>query len=186
MRRLSPLLGLLLLLRALPATALDMQRLEASHSGSDYALLAQAHLDASPERVYALSAQPQLLPKLSATIQSVTVLASPLGPEVRSYSRLCIASYCQQMQNHQQLRLVPSLRGGEVLAQIIPGEAISFVHGHSRINVEPEGQGSRVTITSLTQPKLWLPPLLGPWAVMRQMKLEAQASLARLEALARE
>ena len=74
---------------------------------------------------------------------------------------------------------------GSITAVVVP-ELSDFRHGTMRLNLWQEATGTRILIRSEVTPDVWIPPLLGPWLIKRELHAEAVQTVHNLERVAAE
>jgi len=74
---------------------------------------------------------------------------------------------------------------GSISAVIVP-ELSDFSYGTLRLNLWQEATGTRILIRSEAVPDVWIPPLLGPWLIKRELHAEAVQTVHNLERMAAE
>jgi hypothetical protein len=74
---------------------------------------------------------------------------------------------------------------GSITAIIIP-ELSDFSYGTMRLNLWQEVAGTRILMRSEVAPDFWIPPLLGPWLIKRELHAEAVQTVHNLERVAAE
>ncbi|MEA2079826.1 MAG: hypothetical protein U9P00_08215, partial [Pseudomonadota bacterium] len=55
-----------------------------------------------------------------------------------------------------------------------------------RLNLWQEAAGTRILMRSELAPDFWIPPLLGPWLIKRELRAEALQTMHNLERVAAE
>ncbi len=175
---------LLLALLAMPSmgTALQVQVLEVSRDRSVYHIVVEALIDAPPARVRALLLDVDALPRINPSIKRATAVALADGFRVSCELEECLLGFCRSLLQVQTVRAV----GNEINAETLPVEGSSFKSGIARWQLSAAGQDTRLLLTADTEPDVWLPPFIGPRAVMGHLREKTLSSLQVLEQLARE
>lgn len=181
----SLLLSALLLFSGL-ASAYEIESLRVTHDGDDYRIVMQALIAAPPERVFSQLADLQALTKLNPSVTRVQVgEPDPQGRlPLSSEAEFCVLSVCRSLRHTQQVQIQPDSPGGRIDSQTVPPPASDFREGgeaHWQISAAPGG--SRLGFEARLSPVIWLPPVVGPWAVQRRLREEAQLTVERLERL---
>ncbi len=166
----------------LTAAALQVQTLEVSRDDAVYHVIVNVQLDATPERVRARLLDVAVLSQLDPAIKSAQSRAEGEGQRVQTELEECLFGLCRRMRHEQQV----TVQGNEITAHTVPGPGSSFRSGVAHWQLTPEGDGTRLVFSADTEPDLWLPPVVGPRLLMHQLRLKTEASLRRLEQLARE
>lgn len=167
---------------ALQASALQVSTLDVSRDEGVFHVLVNVLIDAPPARVRAVLLDTSKLVQLNPSIKASR--ASPAGDGQRVELQLeeCLLGLCRQLLQVQRVEA----HGNEITAETLPVEGSGFKSGIAHWQLTAEGTGTRLMFTADTEPDLWLPPFIGPRAVMKQLREKTQASLETLERLARE
>lgn len=176
------LAALALLLCLGEARALQVQALDVRREGGSYHVAVNVLIEAPQPRVQAILSDAAALPKLDPSIKAVR--ATPMGEGQRIESELeqCLFGFCRDLLHVQQVVAVE----GEIRAETLAEPGSSFKSGAARWQLAAEGAATRLIFTARTEPDLWLPPVIGPAALMMQLREKTLASLQVLEQLARE
>lgn len=175
-------LWLLLFAWSSHASALQLETLEVSRSQSIYHVVVNVWIDAAPARVRAQLLDVNALPKLNPSIKAVRSTADVDGQRVESELEECLLGFCRQLLHVQ---LVKS-EGNEITARTLDVPGSSFSSGVAHWQLSAERAGTRLIFTADTEPNIWLPPIIGPRLLMRQLREKTLTSLQVLERLARD
>lgn len=175
-------LALLTLALCLPAQALQVQTLEVTHDASVYHVVVDVLINAAPARVRAQLLDVGSLPQLDPSVKAVRATQEAGGMRVESELEECLFGLCRRLLHVQQVQA----DGDEISAQTLAVQGSGFKSGIARWQLKAEGEGTRLIFTADTEPDLWLPPLIGPRALMHRLRDKTEASLQALERLARE
>lgn len=174
---------------ALPAAALEVQRVDVSRDGARYHVEMQVVLDASAARSYAVFADPAQLTRINPAVREARVLDAPSTADTRlaTVVRVCVAGFCRRLRQVQDMRHSRRDDGGaEVQAQVLPPLS-DFRFGHATWSFRACGaQQTCLHFRAQMEPAFWVPPLIGPWIIQRKLRSEAIETSAGLERLARE
>lgn len=176
------LLVLLLAALAGAAEALQVNTLAVSRDDTVYHLLVDALIDAPPARVRERLLDVSVLPQLDPSITAVRAIEETGGRRVESELKDCLFGVCRKLLHVQRVEV----RGNESTAVTLPVAGSSFKSGIAHWRLTPEGQGTRLLFSADTEPDLWLPPYIGPRAMMHRLRDKTLASLMTLERLARD
>lgn len=173
---------------AIPAAAFEIQSVDVRHDDGDrYHVAMRVTLDAPASDTYAVFADPARLREVNAAIREVQVLEE-LGPQlrrVRTRVRACVAFFCRQLQQVQDMRYQPSNDGGRIEAQVLPDRS-DFRYGQASWTFSPcPTQRTCLAFDAELEPAFWVPPFLGPWLIQRKLRDEAIETSRGLERLAR-
>lgn len=170
---------------AFPARGFDVQSVVVDHQGDRYRVSMRVTLDAPSPAAYAVFADPTRLRQVNPAIREVEVMEER-GPNlrrIRTRVRACVALFCRQLGQVQDMRYQPTGDGGRIEAQVLPGLS-DFRHGQATWVF----RGCEVDRTCLSfeaelEPAFWIPPLLGPWLIERKLREEAIETSRGLERL---
>lgn len=167
---------------SLPVRALQTDVLEVSRDAGVFHVVVNVLIDASPALVQAVLLDTSKLSLLDPGVRATRVRAEGDGQRVEMDIHECLFGFCRQFLQVQQVEV----RGNEITARTLPVEGSGFRSGIAHWQLSAEGEGTRLIFTADTEPDLWLPPLIGPRVVMKQLREKTLASLETLERLARE
>ena len=179
------LLGLALLLGAVPLHAWQIDELQVSHSGGDYRVRLRARLSAPPERVYAQLADLSALAQINPALREVQLGATDADGRLplTTTSEFCVLAMCRSLRHGQRVRLLPAAPGGRIESETLPPPASDFREGAAVWQVQAQDEGSLLLFEARLTPDFWLPPVIGPWAVERRLRDESRIAVERLERL---
>jgi carbon monoxide dehydrogenase subunit G len=172
----------LLLCLPLAAMAVDERQLEVSREGRVYHVVVDALIDAPPQRVKAQLLDISKLTLLNPSVTAARATEVAGGMRVESELEECLFGFCRRLLHVQQVET----HGDEITAQTLAEPGASFSSGKAHWRLSPEGTGTRLEFSAETEPNLWLPPVIGPMALMRQLREKTRDSLLTLERLSRE
>lgn len=178
------------LLLGQPVSAYEIEALQVSREGRVFHVTVQALVEAPPERVFAQLADLAALPRLNPSVTRVQVGEPDEQGRwpVSSEAEFCVLAVCRSLRHMQRLRIQPEAQGGRIDAETVPPPASDFEEGgeaHWQVLAAPEG-ASRFSFEARLSPALWVPPVLGPWAVQNRLREETRLTVERLERLSRE
>ena len=101
---------------------------------------------------------------------------------VQTVTQTCLWFYCKRLKRVQD---VVEAHDGSITAVVVP-QLSDFSSGSVRLNLWQEVDGTRILIRSEATPDVWIPPLLGPWLIKRQLHADALETMHNLERLAAE
>lgn len=159
-----------------------MQTLEVSRNEAGYRVAVNVLIEAELERVRTTLLDASVFPRLDPSIKAARASASAGGQRVESELEECLFGFCRRLLHVQQVEA----EGNEITAETLPVAGSSFRSGLARWQLAREADGTRLIFTADTEPGFWLPPLIGPRALMMQLREKTLASLHVLEQLARE
>jgi hypothetical protein len=177
----------LLVCAPLAAPAARIDSLHLAHDGDRYRVAMSVHLDVPASRAYAAFADPLHLPEINPAVRTVRVVAGGAGaspPQLYTEVHLCVLFLCRTLHQLQRMSYQPSANGGRMSADVLPAQS-DLRYGHAEWNFQGEGATTRLDFTLDVEPKFWVPPLLGPWAIERTLRSQAERTSAGIERLAR-
>lgn len=164
------------------AQALQVHTLDVSRNAGVYHVLVDVVIDAPPERVRAKLLDMQALPLLDPSLKAARATPLPDGLRVESDLEECLFGICRRLRHVQKV----VVSGNEITAETLPVAGSHFKSGVAHWQLMPQGQGTRLLFSADTEPDVWLPPVIGPRTVMKQLREKTLASLQVLEQLAHE
>ena len=168
---------------SVPAT---LRTVDVSRRQDRYRVVADTHLDASPESVYKvlLDFDGDRYQRISEIYKESSYLPPDSDGTPLVYTRVegCLMRYCRSMSRVERLEVVtPQF----IRSRTVP-ERSDFKYSMSEWTFEPEGDGTRVTYLMEMEPNFWLPPFVGPWFLKRTLLKGAPAAIDQIELLAQQ
>ena len=168
---------------SMPATlrAVDVSRRE-----DRYRVVADTHLDASPEAIYKvlMDFNGDRYQRISEIYKESSYLPPDSDGTPLVYTRVegCLLRYCRSMSRVERLEVVtPQF----IRSRTVP-ERSDFKYSLSEWTFERENGGTRVTYLMEMEPSFWLPPFVGPLFLKRTLMKGAPAAIDQIELLAQE
>jgi len=174
------LLPLICYLTGSSLSAAEVRTLEVIREADDYRLYLDVVLAGMPERVWEVITDYAHLGQLSDRIQTAKVIVEyPDGSvKVKTGIRACVLFMCKDMTQIQRLRKVHE---HELVAEIM-AEDSDFSAGAARWVLMPAGEeATRMQFYMWFRPDFWVPPLIGPWAIKKDLRADAQALANKIE-----
>jgi hypothetical protein len=167
----------------LPAT---LRTVDVSRNKDRYQVVADTHLDASPEAIYKvlLDFDGDRYQRISEIYKESSYLPPDSDGTPLVYTRVegCLIGYCRSMRRVERLEIVtPEF----IRSRTIP-ERSDFKYSLSEWTFTAEGTGTRVTYKMEMEPNFWLPPFVGPWFLRRTLLKGAPAAIDQIELLAQQ
>jgi hypothetical protein len=167
----------------LPATLRDV---DVSRDEARYRVVADTHLDASPEAVYQvlLDFDNDRYQRISEIYKESSYLPPDSDGTPLVYTRVegCLLGFCRSMRRVERLEVVtPQF----IRSRTVP-ERSDFKYTLSEWTFVAEGDGTRVTYLMEMEPDFWLPPFVGPWFLKRTLMQGAPAAIDQIELLAQQ
>ena len=168
---------------SMPATlrAVDVSRRE-----DRYRVVADTHLDASPEAIYKvlMDFNGDRYQRISEIYKESSYLPPDSDGTPLVYTRVegCLLRYCRSMSRVERLEVVtPQF----IRSRTVP-ERSDFKYSLSEWTFERENGGTRVTYLMEMEPNFWLPPFVGPWFLKRTLVKGAPKAIDQIELLAQQ
>ena len=140
----------------LTVSAADVTSAMVTHVNGVYKVSFEVSINADPQRVREVVTDYDNLHALSGTVVSSKVLTRDGGrTRLRTIRKVTDATVAKD---------------GGILHRTIASESdFSFAEEHLTIHAGPENQGTRARYDAELVPKFFVPPLIGPWLVRRQI-----------------
>jgi len=177
--------GLLVwLLCSTPAAGGTIHSAAVTYRSGSFIVEVDALLDVVESRARAVLTDYKHLERLIPAVEHSEILDTREAGDyrLRIVTDTCLWFYCKRLTRVQD---VVEAYDGSITAVVVP-ELSDFRHGTMRLNLWQEATGTRILIRSEVTPEVWIPPLLGPWLIKRELHAEAVQTLHNLERLAAE
>ncbi len=176
-------LGVCYVSTSVPAT---LRTVDVSRKQSRYRVVADTHLEASPEAIYKvlLDFDGDRYQRISEIYKESSYLPpdSDGTPLVYTLVEGCLLRFCRSMRRVERLEVVtPQF----IRSRAIP-ERSDFKYSMAEWTFEAEGAGTRVKYEMEMEPSFWLPPFVGPWFLKRTLLRGAPAAIDQIELLAQQ
>lgn len=147
-----------------------------------YQLNSSAWFDVSPDALYAVLTNHDLFKKFTSAIaESRNVEPDEEGrPQFHSRMEGCVLLWCQSFVRNGHLLLEPKT---EIIAISNPDES-DFKLSRERWQLVPEGGGTLLIYEFEMIPDFWVPPVIGPYFIVRSLRVGGEKAIDRIEALA--
>jgi hypothetical protein len=167
----------------LPAT---LRTVDVSRNQDRYQVVADTHLDASPEAIYKvlLDFDGDRYQRISEIYKESSYLPPDSDGTPLVYTRVegCLLRYCRSMRRVERLEVVtPQF----IRSRTIP-ERSDFKYSLAEWTFTAEDGGTRVLYKMEMEPNFWLPPFVGPWFLKRTLLKGAPAAIDQIELLAQQ
>jgi hypothetical protein len=106
---------------------------------------------------------------------------SPARHRIRTVTRVCVLFYCRDV---TQIQDMVQSSGYTIEADILPQDS-DFRRGHGQWRLLPEGDATVMQFRAELEPAFFLPPLLGPWLIRREMVKQISEIVMIIEARCR-
>jgi hypothetical protein len=147
-----------------------------------YELNSEAWFDVSPESLYDVLSNYDLFTKFTSAIVESRNVESDEEGRPRFYSRMegCVLLWCKSFIRNGHLLLQEN---SEIVAISNPDES-DFTLSRERWHLVPEGDGTLLIYEFEMEPDFWVPPVIGPFFIVRALRAGAERAINRIEALA--
>lgn len=174
--------GLLACLSAFSAFAADLRFIEVEREDDVYSLRSVAWFDTDAKSLYELLIDYDQFPRFTSAIVEARNLAADDSGRPGFYTRMegCVLFWCQNFVRTGYLQLEPMV---EIVAVTDP-EQSNFKLATERWQLRPEKGGTLLIYEFDMEPDFWVPPVVGPYFIKRELKSGGENALQRIEALA--
>ena len=163
-----------------------LQDVDVSRQRDRYSIVADTHLDASPEAVHKvlLDFDGDRYQRISEIYKESAYLPPDADGTPLVFTRVegCLLLFCRSMSRVERLEVVtPQF----IRSKVIP-ERSDFKYALAEWTLEADGTGTHVVYKMELEPNFWLPPFVGPWFVKRTLVQGAPAAIEQIEQLAQQ
>lgn len=167
--------------------AASIDKLDVTRVRDRYSLVADAHLAATPEAIYAVLTDydDNRFGRISSIYKESRYLDPDTDgtPIVFTRTEGCVAWHCMKFDRVERLE---THKPNWIKSSVLP-ERSDFKYSTSEWMLEPDGAGgTNLTYKLEMEPDFWIPPLIGPWRLKRTLADGAPRAVRRVENLARE
>lgn len=169
---------LVVLLIAGNARAVVIERMQVSRDQARYTVAAAMTIDVPQQAAFRAASDYERLPEFNPSI--VTSKRLP-GRHLRSNIRLCVAFFCKQVEQVMRYAEQPP---DSIAMQVVPGKGdLKSGHADWRFSAR-ENHGTRLLFDAEIEPDFWVPPLIGPYLIARELRRQARVTAESIERLA--
>lgn len=169
----------------LPAmsNAAELRSVEVWVEEGRYNLISETLINASREDVYAVLTDYDLFKEFtSAIVESNNEEPDELGrPQFYTRMHGCVLFYCKSFVRRGYLLLTPS----HDIVAISEPEKSDFLFSRERWQLSSQDDGTVMIYQFEMEPSFWIPPIIGPFYIKRELKSGSVRAVNRIEALAR-
>jgi len=171
---------------ATAASAATIRTLDIERVNGRYEFSSDTFLDAPPAAIFAVLTDygENHFGRISSVYKESRYMPpAPDGtPVVFTRVEGCLLFFCKSMSRVEKLEAVaPNF----IRTTALPAQS-DFRYSRSEWTLEPEGSGTLVKYRLEMEPSFWVPPLVGPWFIKRNIIQGGERAVNRIEALARE
>jgi hypothetical protein len=165
--------------------AATIKVLDVSRRHGLYSLAADAHLDATPESIYAvlIDYDDNRFGRISSAVKESRYLdpASDGTPMIFTRMEGCVLWHCMSLERTERLETEEPYR----IKSIAIPEDSNFKYSTSEWLLERDGDGTKMTYILEMEPDFFVPPIVGPWFLKRTLAQGGVRAATRIERLAR-
>ena len=164
------------------ANAAELREVEVERDENHYQLNSSAWFDVSQDALYAVLTNHDLFTKFTSAIAESRNVPPDEEGRPRFYSRMegCVLLWCKSFVRNGHLLLQPK---SEIIAISDP-ELSDFELSRERWQLVPEGDGTLLIYEFQMVPDFWVPPVVGPYFIVRSLRAGGEKAIDRIEALA--
>ena len=166
--------------------AATIDSLDVERKRGRYSLEAYAHLDATPESIYAVLTDfdDNAYSRISRVYKESRYLEPATDGTPLVYTRMegCVIWHCLTLERTERLETEAPYR----IKSVALPEGSNFKHASSEWVLEPDGDGTQMFYALEMEPDFFVPPVIGPWYLKRTLSQGGLRAVTRIERLARE
>lgn len=183
MRLYAALLSLGVTLHSGVLIAADLQSVEFEQKEERYIAKIQVRLAAPQPQAFAVMQDFSNLQKLNSAVQEAKVLElMPGTTRLHTRVRLCVLLLCKEIKQVQDMR---TFGFGEMNARVIPDQS-DLAYGYAYWRFSDCAGETCLLFRAEIDPKFWVPPLIGPWAIKQTLRKEALITSEGIEQAVRD
>lgn len=174
--------GLIVLLWSASVAGAELRHVTVDRNEDLYRLQSVTWFGASREALYRVLTDYDLFDKFtSAIVESRNVDPDDEG-RPRFFTRMegCVLLFCKSFIRNGHLELEPHL---EIVAIVDPARS-DFKRSRERWLLIPDEDGTVLVYEFEMVPDFWVPPVIGPYYIMKALKAGGEKAVDRIEALA--
>ncbi len=167
---------------AAAARAAEIRKLEVERNNGVIDIVAELQIDAPRALVFATLSDYERLAELSTRFKESRAEIAADGTTM-VYTRVegCVLFFCRTVERHATLQTIVDV---EIRTTVDP-ERSDFELGRERWVLTDNAGGTLVTYTHELVPKFWVPPVVGVWAIRRELQADAMSAARKIEFEAR-
>lgn len=175
---------------ATQAYAAQVLSVHVTRDGTHFLIGMHVAIDASPPAVFSALQDYVAMMRYNPDLRAVRVQPTGIPGRVRLFTSIhaCVLVFCKTMHEEQIMTALSNKDGGVLEAQLLPRGG-DFKAGHARWTVGACRTARPVTCLDAAielVPAFWVPPVIGPWVLRREMAAEARRTSKGLEIVARD
>jgi hypothetical protein len=171
---------------AAPAHGADIRSLDVTREDDRFRVVMDVQLRAPAPDAFAAFTRYENLPRINPSVR-VVERRTPADPDsTRLYTEIevCVSFLCRTLRQVQDLHTRREADGWHLHAQVVPESSERLRSGHAHWHFAPCDAGTCLHFEAELQPAFWVPPLIGPWLIAREMRRQATTTAHGIERLA--
>lgn len=163
-------------------SAATIRDLDVSRDDGRYELQADTWLDAPAHAIFDVLVDYDRFDRISSVYKESGFLEPDEQGRPIVYTRMegCLLFFCKSMRRVERLEA----REPSYIRTVTLPEQSDFRYATSEWTLEPEGDGTRLTYRLVIEPDFWVPPVVGPWLLKRELGKGGERAVNRIERLA--
>jgi hypothetical protein len=165
------------------ALGADVRTAEITHDNGRYAVRFDVHIAARSEPLKSYLTDYARYAERFPAIRESTILQrrSPTDLRLRLQIHGCVLFFCRTVTTVKDVKELPN----NVITAAFDPTLSSFREGSERWQITPDADGTRLQYEARLVPAFYVPPLIGPWIMKRQLRSLLIDNARKLEVLAR-
>lgn len=144
-----------------------------------YTVEADMRLNVSQSAAFAAATDYERLPEFNPSIVRSERLG---GRRLHSVVRLCVAFICKRIDQVMHYSEQPP---DGIEMWVVSAEAGDLKSGRARWRFDADGESSaRMQLDAEIEPRFWVPPVIGPYLIARELRRQARVTAESIERLA--
>jgi hypothetical protein len=164
------------------AQSADLRDVLVERDENHYTLTSAAWFDVTPDALYAVLTNHDLFTKFTSAIVESRNEPPDAKGRPQFYSRMegCVLLWCKSFIRYGHLELTPKT----VIIAISNPEESDFKLSREQWKLVPEKEGTLLVYEFEMEPDFWVPPVIGPYYIIRALRSGGERAINRIEALA--
>lgn len=176
-------LGLCAAFSAGGVQAADIQSVEFEQKEDRYIAKIQVRLAAPQPQAFAIMQDFSNLSKINPAVQEAEVTElMPGTTRLHTKVKLCVLLVCREIKQVQDMR---TFGFGEMNARVLPGPS-DLEYGYAYWRFTDCAGETCLLFRAEIDPKFWVPPVIGAWAIKRVLQEEAMTTSEGIERAVRD